>query len=113
MDMWYMHGLYWTLLLGQVYHDRCCQCLLVLSGEPMLQWCWLRALPGEELLKVVTSKILLMCCLSYTYVVHARTTFRVMNTGRLNSGLCVETTSTCYGDHIYTTQCTVHRHLVE
>ena len=22
-------------------HDRCCQCLLVLSGGPMLQWCWL------------------------------------------------------------------------
>ena len=40
MDMWYMCGLYWTLLLGQVTHDRCCQCLLVLSGGPMLQWCW-------------------------------------------------------------------------
>ena len=24
MDMWYMCGLYWTLLLGQVTHDRCC-----------------------------------------------------------------------------------------
>ena len=34
MDMWYMCGLYWTLLLGQVTHDRCCQCLLVLSGGP-------------------------------------------------------------------------------
>ena len=32
MDMWYMCGLYWTLLLGQVTHDRCCQCL---SGGPM------------------------------------------------------------------------------
>ena len=41
MDLWYMCGLYWTLLLGQVTHDRCCQCLLVLSGGPMLQWCWL------------------------------------------------------------------------
>ena len=41
MDMWYMCGLYWTLLLGQVTHDRWCQCLLVLSGGTMLQWCWL------------------------------------------------------------------------
>ena len=41
MDMLYMHGLHWTLLLGQVFHDRCCQCLLVLSSGPMLQWCWL------------------------------------------------------------------------
>ena len=48
-----MHGLYWTLLLGQVSHDRCCQCLLVLSRGPMLQW-WLGTLTGEELLGVCT-----------------------------------------------------------
>ena len=46
MDMWYMCGLYWTLLLGQVTHDRYCQCLLVLSSGPMLAG----VLPGEKLL---------------------------------------------------------------
>ena len=48
MDMWYMCGLYWTLLLGQVTHDRCCQCLLVLSGGTMLQWCWLGSCQGRN-----------------------------------------------------------------
>ena len=48
MDMWYMCGLYWTLLLGQVTHDRCCQCLLVLSGGPVLQWCWLGYCQGRN-----------------------------------------------------------------
>ena len=48
MDIWYMCGLYWTLLLGQVTHDRCCQCLLVLSGGPMLQWCWLGCCQGRN-----------------------------------------------------------------
>ena len=37
VDMWYMCGLNRTLLLGQVTHDRCWQCLLVLSSGPMLQ----------------------------------------------------------------------------
>ena len=36
------------------------------------------------------------------HVVHARTIFRVMDTNRLNSGMSVERTSTCYGDHIDT-----------
>ena len=44
-----MHGIHRTLLLGQVFHDRCCQSLiLVLSSGPMLQWCWLWFCHGKN-----------------------------------------------------------------
>ena len=53
MDMWYMCELYWTLLLGHVTHDRCCQCLLVFSCVTMLQWCWLGCCQGRKCLALV------------------------------------------------------------